>query len=123
MSGTRPIDMEKEWGDVSEFVSDLKTALDEEAKTIRETNFDQAGEFRKAKLLFADGIQPEETQVFVDCFDRVILPAKRYYLGVKKIMFMDGTNGSSLRSQKVVTVEPRFKGDTMTTLVVYLEDL
>lgn len=138
MSGTRQINMEKEWDDVESFVDELRTALDDEAKTIRETELDQVGGYQEAALTYPReyGIPPdsetdlvvdkdaqviESIQVFVDKLGRVILPAKVKYEQLLSVTFLDEENGSEPIVRNVVRVETRFKGKKVSAYVVYLE--
>ena len=126
LSGTRPINMEKEWDDVESFVNELKTALDEEAKTIRETDLDQvAGEYQEVVLSFrvdeSGAGSQERAQVFVDKLGRIVLPPDARYQELEEVIFLDEENGGEPTNRNVVKVESRFKGQKVSSYVVYLE--
>lgn len=126
LTGSRPINMEKEWGDVETFVSDLRSALDEEAKTIRETELEHVGEYRTASVRVPSddpGVdwKAETLEVFVDKWGRIILPGKDKYERVLSINLLDDENGGQSTLQNVVRVERRFRGQKIATYVVYLE--
>jgi hypothetical protein len=118
--------MEKKWDDVESFVNDLKTALDDEARTIRETELDQVGEYQEATLSFRvseDGVgrTDEKTQVFIDKLGRALLPPDSRYRDLEKIYFPGEGNGSEPVARDVVNVETRFKGQKISSYIVYLE--
>lgn len=114
--------------------------MDTEAKTIRETELDRVGEYQEAiltlhqydhlvtpnpDLVVLNGQTNEfKEPVFVDHMGRVILPANDEYKRLKSISFEEGTNGASQYSdpKKVVSIEPRFRGQKVAAYVVYLED-
>jgi hypothetical protein len=118
--------MEKEWDDVESFVYDLKAALDEEARTIRETELSVAGEYREAVLSFRmeeDGTGSEErVQALVDRLGRVLLPPDARYQDVEEVAFLDEGNGGGPSNKRVIKVEGRFKGEKLAAYVAYLEE-
>ena len=126
-SGSRPISMEKEWDDVESFVYELRTALDEEAKTIRETELDQVGEYRNVAVRIPSDTEAgvdwasETLDVFVDRLGRVLLPPKKKFEQAISVTFLDDENGGESTLKKVVQVENRFKGQKLAAYVIYLE--
>lgn len=132
MSGQSPISMEKEWDDVESFVSDLKTALDHEAKTIRETDLDLTGGYHNVSLrIRAQKLDPNATwyseyveseEVLVDALGRVILPAREKYQDLLSITFLEEGNGQPPAVKEVAQVESRFRGNKVVAYVVYLKE-
>ena len=120
LSGQSPISMEKEWDDVESFMNDLKIALDQEAKTIRETNLDWSGGYHSVSMQLQEGV--ENADVLVDALGRAILPAKEKYLALSSITFLEEGNGRAPKIRDVVRVESRFRGDKVTAYVIYLKD-
>jgi hypothetical protein len=113
--------MEKEWNDVESFVCDLRTALDQEAKTIRETDLDWTGGYHSVFLQIRDA-PSEEAEVLIDALGRVILPAKGKYLNLVSITFLEERNGGSPPVRVVGSVESRFRGDRVAAYVIYLKE-
>jgi hypothetical protein len=118
--------MEKEWDDVEAFVGDLRSALDEEAKTIRETELDHVGEYRSVSVRVPStdpGVdwKAETLEVFVDKWGRVILPGREKYKQTLSVTFLDNENGGEPTLRNVVQVEGRFRGQKTAAYVVYLE--
>jgi len=122
LSGSRPINIEEDGEDVLEFVEELRGALDSEAKTIRETELDQVGEYKKACLAFSDdSIAPEDLDVFIDKLGRAILPSYSRYQKIRSIQFMGDGNSGQSGEKKVLSAEPRYKGQKVVAYVAYLE--
>jgi len=125
LTGSRPVSLEREWSDVESFVNELRSALDEEAKTIRETNLDNTGGYRPVSLRLRsqeESWRAENVDVFVDQFGRVILPAKERYADVLSITFLDEQNGSKSAPRNVVQIERRYRDNKVTAFVVYVEE-
>lgn len=124
LTGSHPINMEKEWDDLESFVKDLKSALDEEAKTIRETELDQVGEYRPVSVRVSSDSEDWKSEVldaFVDRLGRVLLPPKSQFENALSITFLDGGNGAN-PIKMVERIETRFRGDKVAAYVVYLEE-
>lgn len=125
LTGSRPINLEKEWDDVESFVNDLRSALDEEAKTIRETELDQDGEYRavSVRILSEDSDWvAKNLDVFVDRLGRVFLPPRPEFDKALSVTFLDEENGSKATIHRVIRVESRFRGDKVVAYVLYVED-
>lgn len=128
MTGSRPINLEKEWDDVESFVRDLRAALDEEAKTIRETELDSGGEVRSISVRVLTGREKDDCEfiqldAFVDRLGRVFLPPKPEFEHAETIEFLDETNGGALAEiRHIVQLESRYKGNTLAAYVAYLPE-
>lgn len=128
LSGQSPISMEKEWDDVESFMNDLQSALDREAKTIRETDLDWAGGYHNVSLRLrgpkgeADWFA-ENTEVLVDALGRVILPAKAKYKDLLSITFLEEGNGHPPALREVLQVECRYRANRVVAYVVYLKEV
>jgi hypothetical protein len=117
LSGSQPTDYETSWDSAEEFVTELQQALSKEASTIRETELDPAGGFRKAKLEFVHGNHQTE-QVFVDKLGRVVTPPGFPY---KDLCFVTFEEEATRRT--IVRHEQRYQGDQVSSLVHYPESL
>lgn len=114
--GNQPINLESAWESVERFIENLKTALVDEMKTIRETELDRPGGFRDAKLYFSHRVgRGYHEKVFVDRVERVVTPATEKYEKLTALQFV----GGPLRH--VIKQESRFEGDQKVAIVHYLE--
>lgn len=123
--GNNPVSLESEWETVEEFADNLSDAVAKGMGDIRETEMDLTGYYRTAHLEFAGIGGDRQEEVFVDRLNRVILPARGNYKGLMAITLFDPAydGPGSWDRQEVVRLERRYRGDDMSTLVVYLESL
>ena len=122
LTGSRPINMEKEWDDVESFVKDLRSALDVEAQTIRETELDPDGGYRSVSVQVPSDTQDwVAVEAFVDRLGRVFLPPRPAFGEAISVIFLDEGNGGNSETRKVVRVESRFRGEKVAAYVVYVE--
>jgi hypothetical protein len=105
---------EKGWNSVEEFITDLRGALEAEDATVRETELDHVGSFKAVTLISKEG--KVATEAFIDKLGRVAIPGRFPINQLKAVAIEDGPQ------QFVVRVEPRYKGDDVTTWVIYLEE-
>jgi hypothetical protein len=87
-------------------------ALTQDLAEIRETEFDEVGEYQDATLVIEGSAITLE--VFVDRLGRVILPAQG-----NAVQFVSIPSGAVPR--KVIRIENRYRGDRPITQVLYLE--
>lgn len=105
---------EKGWNSVEEFISDLRSAISAEDATVRETELDPIGGFKEVTLISKGGKVAAEA--FVDKLGRVAIPGRYPIERLKAVAIEDGPQ------QFVVRAEPRYKGEDVTTWVIYLEE-
>lgn len=119
LSGTKPVSIEKGWDTVKDFVDELGEALSEEDRSVRETQLEHSGGYRKAHLKFSDSSLNITTDVFVDQLGRLILPPEQVYQELTGAIFIDTNGGENLRG--ICNLEKRYEGSTVSAFVVYLE--
>ena len=117
LHGGHPVNLESNWESVEDFVGNLRTALTEEMGTIRETEFDRTGGFKRAALLTQPGGLRMVEDVFVDRLGRVLLPV-RYPFNDAELISLDGG-----AFREIVRREPRYEGEKQVAWVCYLEPL
>lgn len=120
LSGSRPVKIEHGWDTVEQFVGELNEALSEEDKSIRETELDHSGGFKKVYLEFADEGLNSTEDVFVDRLGRLVVPPEQKYQELQKVTFIS-INGGDTSPRRVVNFESRYEGDIISAFVVYLE--
>lgn len=116
MIGNLPVNLEGAWETVEKFVGQLKGALVDEMKTIRETELDRPGVFRDAKLFFNGKFgKGTSDKVFIDRLDRIVTPADGRWEKLTAVRFV----GGPIRT--VVKNEFRYEGEQKVAIVHYLE--
>jgi hypothetical protein len=103
--------------EVTKFVKDLGAAITKDMAEIRETELDRSGHYCKATLEFTDStLNSEDCDVFVDRLGRLVTPNAGPWTILETVKF-DGETGI----RGVVKREPRYEGDRVVALVIYLE--
>lgn len=116
LTGNQVVNLESAWESVEKFIDNLKGALVDEMKTIRETELDRPGGFRDAKLYFNNRLgKGLSEKVFVDRLERVVTPAEKKYEKLTAVRFVGGDIRPVLKN------EARFEGDQKVAIVHYLE--
>jgi len=114
--GNLPVNLEGAWETVEKFVGDLKGALVDEMKTIRETELDHPGWFRDAKLYFNGKVgKGISDKVFIDRLDRIVTPVDDKWEKLTAVRLV----GGPMRS--VIKNEFRYEGDQKVAIIHYLE--
>ena len=111
LHGARPVDPK----DREQFVKDLSEAITKDMAEIRETSLDVIGCFKTAWVHFKTG-KSIWKEIVVDKLGRVITPSNLNWKELESVFFDDSDH-----ARKVVKREPRYEGDTITSLVHYLE--
>ena len=106
-----------EWPSAEEFVETLKKALMEEDGTIRETELNRSGQYKRALLHYSDSAFDAVENIYVDGLGRVILPPVENYRQLAGITFLD----KSEERKAVAALEVRFQGRQESDYVLYLE--
>lgn len=103
--------------EVQRFVKDLSTAITKDMAEIRETELDHSGSYKRARVEFSDSrFNCDDCDIFVDRLGRLVLPSKGPWDGITRVL-LEGDN--TLRN--VVKREPRYEGEKVIALVVYLD--
>ncbi len=115
LHGDHPVNLESNWESVEDFVGNLKTALTEEMGSIRETEFDRVGGFKRATLLAHPGGIARVEDVFVDRLGRVLFPVRHPFDEAELVSLDRGP------FREIVRREPRYEGENQIAWVCYLE--
>jgi len=103
--------------EVGRFVKELSAAITQDMAEIRETELDRPGGFRKAALKFKDAtLDTDGCDVFVDRLGRLVTPNNEPWTLLEAVQLDDDR-----QQRKVVKREPRYEGEKIADLVIYLE--
>lgn len=119
--GENPVSLESEWSSVEEFTENLSDAITRDMGTVKETELDRPGFFRKAFLEFIEEGNNVWMDVFTDKLNRIVLPADDVYGSLVYVTFDEVGDDEKIVRRKVVRMEPRYRGDKKSALVVYVE--
>lgn len=115
LHGTRPLRTGNQ-PEVEGFIKELSEAITKDMAEFRETEFDRLSGYTRALLLFEDEQYDGEYDVVVDRFGRLVVRNVMPWVSLKAIQYP----GESFR-RMVVKTEPRFTGEQVAALVVYVE--
>lgn len=116
--GTRPVNLDtSDEREVTAFVQDLGEAITKDMAEIRETQFDQTGGYQHLLLEYEQSAFNGEDQVLVDRMGRLFVPNMQPWPQLERVAFKSSPDVW----RRVVKKEPRYEGEKVVALVIYLE--
>ena len=115
LHGSRPLDTSDK-SKVDTFVKDLGKAITDDMAAIRETELDHPGGYKNIFLEFDNPTFDGEDDVLIDRLGRLVVPNEMPWSILRKVDFRDGVG-----ARMVVRKEPRYEGDRIVALVMYVE--
>jgi hypothetical protein len=115
LHGTKTVALDTEKKEeVQSFINDLSLAIAEDMASIRETELNRSGFYRRGFLFFEDeSLNSGPCDIFIDRLGRVITPAGEPWMGLTAVQVDD-------HPSQVVRKEFRYSGDQQVGIVFYL---
>jgi hypothetical protein len=97
-------------------VKDLGKAITDDMAEIRETELDHPGGYKNIFLEYENEAYNGDDDVLVDRLGRLVVPNEMPWTSLVRADFRDGVG-----DRNVIRKEPRYEGDKVVALVVYVE--
>jgi hypothetical protein len=120
LHGRRPVSLERDSTEAAKFAEALATQVAREEQSIRETEFTPMGSATVVRVHFSDGTLHSNVQVVVDKHGQIHVPAIIFHNGRPKGIESIAFNLEEVPTP-VISVEPRYTGEKVTSYVCQLE--